>query len=78
MRHLLKWAVMAGSIAVLAGCSDFNKAIGKQKSAPDEFEVVVRPPLSLPPQFAGKTVRMILSHRPPHLPALPMHRHHHC
>ena len=54
MCHLLKWAVMAGSIAVLAGCSDFNKAIGKQKSAPDEFEVVVRPPLSLPPQFAAR------------------------
>ena len=54
MRQLLKWAVMAGSIAVLAGCSDFNKAIGKQKSAPDEFEVVVRPPLSLPPQFAAR------------------------
>lgn len=38
----------------LSACSDFNKAIGKQKSSPDEFEVVVRPPLSLPPGFAAR------------------------
>ena len=46
------WLVLATCLLGLGGCSDFNKAIGKQKSAPDEFEVVVRPPLSLPPQFA--------------------------
>ena len=38
---------------VTAGCSDFRRAIGTEKSAPDEFEVVVRPPLSLPPAFAA-------------------------
>ena len=32
----------------LSGCSDFRQAIGTEKCAPDEFEVVVRPPLSLP------------------------------
>jgi len=35
----------------LAGCSDFRRAVGSEKSSPDEFEVVVRPPLSLPPGF---------------------------
>jgi len=54
LRHLLTLAVVAGCMAGLGGCSDFNKAIGKQKSSPDEFEVVVRPPLSLPPQFAAR------------------------
>jgi len=49
---VMVWLVLAGCVTGLVGCSDFNKAIGKQKSAPDEFEVVVRPPLSLPPQFA--------------------------
>ena len=27
---------------IAAGCSDFRRAIGESKSAPDEFEVVVR------------------------------------
>ena len=41
---------MAITIA-LSGCSDFRRAIGTEKSSPDEFEVVVRPPWSLPPGF---------------------------
>ncbi len=35
----------------LGGCSDLRRAIGSEKSTPDEFQVVVRPPLSLPPGF---------------------------
>jgi hypothetical protein len=38
----------------LAGCSDVRRAIGSEKSTPDEFQVVVRPPLSLPPGFADR------------------------
>jgi hypothetical protein len=38
-------------IAGLSACSDFRRAIGEGKSAPDEFQVVVRAPLSLPPGF---------------------------
>ncbi len=38
----------------LSACSNFNRVIGKEKSTPDEFKVVVRPPLSLPPGFADK------------------------
>lgn len=38
----------------LSGCSDFRQAIGTEKSAPDEFEVVIRPPLSLPPDFNAR------------------------
>ena len=38
----------------LTACSDINRTIGKGKSTPDEFQVVVRPPLSLPPGFADK------------------------
>ena len=36
---------------VTSGCSTVDEALGKTKSAPDEFEVVVRPPLTLPPNF---------------------------
>ena len=50
MLRTVALAIIVGG--VLAGCSDFRQAIGTQKSAPDEFEVVVRPPLSMPPGFA--------------------------
>ena len=38
----------------LSACSNTNRSIGKVKSVPDEFSVVMRPPLSLPPGFADK------------------------
>ena len=38
----------------LTGCSDFRRAVGTEKSSPDEFEVVVRPPLSLPRGFSDR------------------------
>jgi hypothetical protein len=36
----------------LQACSDIQSAIGNKKQSPDEFAVVARPPLSLPPNFA--------------------------
>ena len=52
-----KLPLMAGAglaLLALGGCSDFKQAIGTEKSTPDEFEVVVRPPLSLPPGFSSR------------------------
>ena len=50
-----KQVMMLGMTVVLtaglSACSDFRRAIGEGKSAPDEFQVVVRAPLSLPPGF---------------------------
>ena len=40
-----------GASLLLAGCSSFDEALGKAKTSPDEFQVVVRPPLTLPPNF---------------------------
>ena len=53
--HRITLGIVSLSIVgvVTAGCSDIRRAIGTEKSAPDEFEVVVRPPLSLPPAFAA-------------------------
>ncbi len=48
--QLVMAAIMACS---MMACSDFQRAIGSKKSSPDEFEVVVRPPLSLPPGFSN-------------------------
>ena len=41
------------SLGVLtSGCSSVDTALGKTKKSPDEFQVVVRPPLTLPPNFS--------------------------
>jgi hypothetical protein len=48
-------ALMLVAALAVSGCSDFRKAIGEEKSSPDEFEVVVRPPLSLPPGFKASS-----------------------
>lgn len=37
---------------LLGGCGDARKALGFDKSAPDEFKIVSRAPLSLPPDYA--------------------------
>ena len=43
----------------LSACSDFRRSIGSEKSKPDEFQVVVRPPLSLPPGFSDTAENII-------------------
>lgn len=35
-----------------SGCGEVRSALGYEKRAPDEFAVVARPPLSVPPNFA--------------------------
>ncbi len=40
------------AVGVLAGCGDARKALGFDKSTPDEFKIVSRAPLSLPPEYA--------------------------
>ena len=47
--------------AGLSACSDFRRAIGEGKSAPDEFQVVVRAPLSLPPGFGDSPEDVVKS-----------------
>ncbi len=37
---------------LLGGCGDARKALGFDKSSPDEFKIVSRAPLSLPPDYA--------------------------
>ena len=48
----------AGGVLVLAlavtGCSDLRKAVGIEKTSPDEFRVVTRAPLSMPPDYGLK------------------------
>ena len=50
-RYIKSAVLVAVAGGLLSGCSDFRRAIGTEKSSPDEFAVVVRAPLSLPPDF---------------------------
>ena len=46
--------ILVGLIAVVltvSGCETARKMVSNQKSAPDEFVVYKRPPLSLPPEY---------------------------
>lgn len=50
-------ALLAASVAVVAaialsGCSDARRALGFEKAPPDEFQVVERAPLSMPPDYS--------------------------
>jgi len=53
--RIASMALMLIATVAVSGCSDFRKAIGEEKSSPDEFEVVIRPPLSLPPGFKASS-----------------------
>lgn len=51
-------AAAALAAASLAGCEDFNRAIGREKVVPDEFAVVSRAPLAIPPDFSLRPPRI--------------------
>lgn len=48
--------VLVGFV-LLAGCSNFRETVGIERKPPDEFTVVTRPPLSLPPNYALRPPR---------------------
>ena len=48
------FTLIASVFFICSACSDFKRSIGSEKSSPDEFAVVVRPPLSLPPKFRSR------------------------
>jgi hypothetical protein len=43
--------VLAAAALLLAGCSGLNDLLGTKKTSPDEFSVVKRAPLVLPPNY---------------------------
>ena len=62
-------AALGLAIPALSGCEDFNRAIGREKVMPDEFAVVSRAPLSVPPDFALRPPR-IGAQRPQEVPTV--------
>ena len=61
-KHIITAGITMALLSGLAGCSDFRRAVGSEKSSPDEFTVVVRPPLSLPPGFTDRPEDLSLIH----------------
>lgn len=45
-------ACAALALAVLTGCGDTRQILGLDKNTPDEFQVISRAPLSVPPDYA--------------------------
>lgn len=46
-------AASAALLAIaLSGCTDARRALGFEKAPPDEFQVVERAPLAMPPEFS--------------------------
>lgn len=51
--HALRAALMVALLSFgLSGCSEAKRALGYDKAPPDEFQVVERAPLALPPDFS--------------------------
>ena len=44
-------AVAGLLLLALSGCSDVKRSLGYEKAPPDEFQVVARAPLAMPPDF---------------------------
>src|SRR5579863_1707426 len=42
----------------LAGCDDLNRALGRTRVIPDEFQVVSNAPLAIPPDYALRPPRV--------------------
>jgi hypothetical protein len=50
-KRLTTLICMLGAAALVSGCEDTRRALGIEKSVPDEFAVVSRAPLVMPPDF---------------------------
>jgi hypothetical protein len=52
MNKPMMMAALVVAAAATTGCNTVSGALGMQKVAPDEFRVVTRAPLTLPPDYA--------------------------
>lgn len=56
--HRFRVLVLLLAAASLGGCDTFYRAIGKEKVVPDEFAVVSRAPLAIPPDYSLRPPRL--------------------
>jgi hypothetical protein len=43
---------LSAMLLILAGCAEARRAVGLEKTPPDEFAIISRAPLSMPPDYA--------------------------
>jgi hypothetical protein len=48
---LARWAILAMAVTTLGGCGSISSSLGLERHVPDESQVVVRPALTLPPDY---------------------------
>jgi|HubBroStandDraft_1064217.scaffolds.fasta_scaffold25483_3 hypothetical protein len=52
LKHVAIGALLIGSAATLSACESASRAFGLSKVTPDEFRVVTKAPLTLPPDYS--------------------------
>lgn len=57
MHKPMTMIALVAACAAASGCAGFKQAIGAEKVAPDEFRVVTRAPLVLPPDYSLRPPR---------------------
>jgi len=50
-RAVLLSVTGAGTILLISGCTDVRRAVGLERTSPDEFAVETRAPLTIPPEY---------------------------
>jgi hypothetical protein len=50
-RHLLHFGIVFAIAASVAGCDSIRQAAGQDKQSPDEFAIVTKAPLVIPPDY---------------------------
>jgi hypothetical protein len=50
-RHLLHFGIVCAIAASVAGCDSIRQAAGQDKQSPDEFAIVTKAPLVIPPDY---------------------------
>jgi len=51
MRNITLLTTLAGAILILSGCSSTSRALGLKKSTPNEFNILTKAPLVIPPEY---------------------------
>src|SRR6185312_2191430 len=56
-KQVLRFGLLAAGAVALMGCQTIREATGLSKEGPDEFAVVTKAPLIIPPEFNLKPPR---------------------
>lgn len=57
MNKPIALAALFAAAAATSGCAGFQRAVGASRTTPDEFRVVTRAPLTLPPDYSLRPPR---------------------